>query len=400
MISERFSPEKFLISDIVEEWVRQGHEVRVLTQVPSYPRGRLYPGYANEFTCAMENGARVTRFKTVLGYRESLVRKLLNYLLFMLRASWHCLRESRGVENVFVFQTGPLSQALPLVLLKWLCRKRTSIWTQDVWPDAVFAYGFKDKGSLAVLLKAFVRVVYRSCDEICVSSPGFVDRLGPYLSSAARAVFIPQWVPPDFEKSEPHSFEFKADVTRFIFAGNIGTMQNLRNVILAFGELDADKAEFYILGDGSLAAELKSLVAGRGIANVRFLGRVEPSKVKACIQSCDFAILSLIADPMVSLTIPAKFQAYLSAGRPIVAVTNGEVCSLVRKEGLGLWADPSSVDSIAAALASAIGSSSATRLSWAQNMGRLLSTDFDKGKALGLLGGHVFHERLAVQTRR
>ena len=42
------------------------------------------------------------------------------------------------------------------------------------------------------------------------------------------------------------------------------------------------------------------------------------------MRQCDFAVLPLIANPLVALTVPAKFQAYLSAGRPIMAVAGGE----------------------------------------------------------------------------
>ncbi|HRW25765.1 MAG TPA: glycosyltransferase WbuB, partial [Spirochaetia bacterium] len=117
VISERYYPERFLINDLVNQLVLDGADVRVLTQAPSYPEDKLYPGYDNRTTRLIENGVQVTRFKTVLGYKRSLVKKLLNYLSFMLRACIHVLRESRGVDAIFVYHTGPLTQALPLAIV-------------------------------------------------------------------------------------------------------------------------------------------------------------------------------------------------------------------------------------------------------------------------------------------
>lgn len=39
ILTERFFPEEFLINDLAAEWRSAGHEVEVLTQVPSYPWG-------------------------------------------------------------------------------------------------------------------------------------------------------------------------------------------------------------------------------------------------------------------------------------------------------------------------------------------------------------------------
>ena len=47
ILTERFFPEEFLINDLAAEWRSAGHEVEVLTQVPSYPGDRIFSGYRN-----------------------------------------------------------------------------------------------------------------------------------------------------------------------------------------------------------------------------------------------------------------------------------------------------------------------------------------------------------------
>ncbi len=372
VITERYYPERFLINDLVSQLVADGASVRVLTQAPSYPEDRLYPGYQNRTTSGLENGAYVTRFKTVLGYKRSLVRKLLNYVSFMVRACLLVLRESRGVDAVFVYHTGPLTQALPLVLIKLFRRTRTVIWTQDVWPDTVFAFGFPRRGAFAVILKAFVRFIYRFCDEVLVSSPGFVDRLKPYCLPGTFVRFVPQWVPDAFLRTKPPTVDPRGEGTLFIFTGNLGTMQNLENVIRAFGKVDPVTATLLLLGDGNSRARFEELVERERIRNVRFLGTVDVSEVKACIEACDFSVLSLSSNELISLTIPAKFQTYLAAGRPILSVAQGEATSLVRSEGLGIAADPDDIDAIVTAIERAVTSTADERRAWSQNMAQLL----------------------------
>lgn len=390
VITERYRPEAFLVNDLVDEWVARGHEVRVLTQVPSYPRDRLFPGFPNRFSIHEEDGATVTRLRTVLGYRRSVARKILNYLLFMIRACAFAPRAARGVDAVFVYHTGPLTQAAALIPIKLLTGKRTVIWTQDVWPDAVFAYGFPDRGAFAVLLKAFVRLVYRFADEVVVSSAGFVDRVRPYLRPGATARLVPQWVPREYERAVPASARFDGPGVLFVFTGNIGTMQNLEPVIRAFGRLPRGLATFYVVGDGSERSRLEALADRVAPGAVRFLGSVAQAEVKACIQACDFSVLSLTADPLVGLTVPAKFQAYLAAGVPIVAIASGEVRRLVEDHDLGLCALPDDEGGILSALMKAIESSDGDRRRWRSNAGSLLAQFFDRGKAIERLSSMTF----------
>lgn len=378
VITERYNPERFLINDLVKEWKNLGINIHVLTQVPSYPEDTIYPGYSNTYSRRLEDGIYVTRFKTLMGYKKSIIRKIANYILFMLRASWHSFFLASSVDSVFCYQTGPLSQAFPLVILKLFFHKRTCIWTQDVWPDTVFAYGFPDSGVFAHSLKWFVRFIYLFIDEILVSSPGFVHRLGKYLPEKKRAVFIPQWAADNFIHGIESGFEFPKNKYKFIFAGTVGKMQNLEPVVRAFGKVSSDKVLFYILGDGSNKFNLKNIVEVEGIENVVFLNSIEENKVKHCLQQSDFLVLPLSGNPLINLTIPAKFQAYLSAGKPIFAVAKGEVKNLVEQEHIGLVSDPDNIDDIVRGITSLIAMSDSDIAEYTRNMNVLLNTQYNK----------------------
>ena len=47
IVCDHFYPEEFIINDLATEWSNNGHEVNVLTQNPSYPKGKVYEGYKN-----------------------------------------------------------------------------------------------------------------------------------------------------------------------------------------------------------------------------------------------------------------------------------------------------------------------------------------------------------------
>ena len=45
------------------------------------------------------------------------------------------------VGAIFIHNTGPLTFAVPGKIANSIYKKYTTIWTMDVWPDAVYAYG-------------------------------------------------------------------------------------------------------------------------------------------------------------------------------------------------------------------------------------------------------------------
>ena len=75
IVTEIFHPENGLVNDFAQELVRRGYQVEVLTQHPSYPYGKIFDGYTNDYYSVQTwEGITIHRFKTVEGYRESKIR--------------------------------------------------------------------------------------------------------------------------------------------------------------------------------------------------------------------------------------------------------------------------------------------------------------------------------------
>ena len=62
VVCQYYYPEPFRITDICEEWVKQGHEVQVVTGKPNYPMGEVYKGYeGKEKQDEVVNGVKIHR---------------------------------------------------------------------------------------------------------------------------------------------------------------------------------------------------------------------------------------------------------------------------------------------------------------------------------------------------
>src|SRR5512147_979198 len=88
VVTQYFWPENFRINDLVAELVRRGHEVTVLTGLPNYPGGALFPEFAADRSAfATYEGAKIVRVPLVMRGRGRGLRLFANYLSFALSAS-------------------------------------------------------------------------------------------------------------------------------------------------------------------------------------------------------------------------------------------------------------------------------------------------------------------------
>lgn len=347
IIGEAFFPEEFLINDLAEEWGKKGYNLEVLTRTPSYPFGKVFPGYKNKLYQKEKWGDIIIhRFPVIPGYNTSTALKVLNYLSFVIFGSITALFIARKYKKIFIYHTGPLSIAIPGVLMKRISKAPITIWSFDLWPATVYAYGFRKTKLLSWFLDNLVKWIYRNCDNIIVSSPGFVRELKKYVLD--KPIFVaPNWPQTANILNKKSTLILQSGKLHFTFAGNIGKVQNLENVIIGFRNASLPDSQLNIIGDGSNLNFLKKLVADEKIQHVEFYGRISVTEISDILEQSDVMLISLLPDPVMELTIPLKFLTYLNALKPVYAVMLGEVSQIVKEYQIGEVAHPLKIDEIA-----------------------------------------------------
>jgi len=384
VISEVFSPEEFLINDLVFSWKEQGFLVSVLTRNPSYPKGKLFPGYRNPvFQKEIIKQVAVSRVQIIPGYNRNKLTKILNYFWNMILGMLWGVRHGNKFDAIFIYHTGPLTFSSIGIFIKRLYHKKVTIWTQDVWPDTVFAYDLAKKGLSRKILEKFVTWVYKHCDTITVSSPGFIPVINKYCPSKSIK-FIPQWSLTSkyghvVEKTQQYDF---SGTFNFVFAGNISKAQNLENVLSGFARYNLQSSNtgtwLHIVGDGSHLGALHELVKNEAIPNVKFWGRKSLSEMPVFYKQADVLLISLENRSIFNLTIPAKFQSYLNAEKPLFGVLNGEVARMIETYDLGWVSDPDNIEEIARLFYTIVNSSTDELKEKTRNANSLLENMFNR----------------------
>lgn len=96
-----------------------------------------------------------------------------------------------------------------------------------------------------------------------------------------------------------------------MFAGNIGEVQSVETILKAAEELKEDPVRFHIVGGGTDLERLKKIKEDKELENVIFYGRRPLEEMPEFYAKADAMLITLAADPVLSLTLHGKVQSYV-----------------------------------------------------------------------------------------
>ncbi|MEN0108867.1 MAG: glycosyltransferase family 4 protein [Pseudomonas sp.] len=344
IVSQYFWPEHFIINDFVRVLAEQGHEVVVATGKPNYPDGKVFDGY-RAWGCQREryldqiDVLRVPLWPRGQGGAKNL---LLNYLSFVV-AGLLCLPwmlRKRQFDAVLVFAPSPITQTIPAILLKWLKKAKLLLWVQDLWPESLAATGFVKNPRLLAVVGWLVKAIYHPCDTLLVQSRAFIEPVARY-ARRDKIVYYPNAInaqAPAMAVPLPEELVHLLD-THFciVFAGNLGTAQALETLVQAAELLrDDPQIRLVLVGSGSRLGWLKAQKQARALDNLVLPGRFAAEAMPQLFERSSALLVSLNDEEVFNQTIPSKLQAYLAAGRPIIASLSGEGARIVSEARAGL----------------------------------------------------------------
>ncbi|WP_437617015.1 glycosyltransferase family 4 protein [Sorangium sp. So ce834] len=357
LISQWYHPEPISRAHLLAEALAaRGHEVTSITAFPSYPHGRLYPGYRQRlWDVEHVNGTRVIRLPIYLDHSRSRLRRTLNYASF--GASTALLGPAlAGRADVAWVHNPPPSLA---VAASWLAALRGIPWVyevQDLWPETAAASGMLGNPHVFAGIDRVNRALYRRAASLIVISPGLARALTRKGVPADKVHLIPNWaddriyqpVEPDPQLAAEHGLTGRFVV---LFAGNMGAAQALSSVLDAAALLrDLDDVRFVMVGDGIDAPRLRREAEVRALSNIVFIGQQPHERMPHLFALADVLLSHLKRDPCFELTIPSKIPAYMAAGRPVLVAASGDPADLVRDSGAGLACEPEDPAALAAAV--------------------------------------------------
>lgn len=335
IVSQYFYPENFKINDIAVELVNRGNVVDVVTGMPNYPSGIIYDGYHNRI---FDNYLGVNVFRTKIRPRyKGTINLFLNYLSFMLKAKKTISSLKNKYDIVFCYEPSPIFQLTPALYAKSLFNCPAILMCCDQWPESLKARGMS-KGLIYNRVSKYCIENMNKCDYILNVAPSFIE----YNHKQNKVPYEKMgW---HIQPSDDFFIEKKEkedDSINLVFAGNIGTVQNVEQIILARSLVSIKRLKIHIFGDGSRMNKCAELIKNLNLKeDVIMYGKVDQETLKEYYRKMDGCLLTLTGKSAIGNTIPSKFANYVSLGMPIIAAISGDCEKIITSNKLGLCCQP------------------------------------------------------------
>jgi colanic acid biosynthesis glycosyl transferase WcaI len=280
---------------------------------------------------------------------------------------------------------------IPGALARWRFKAPMIYWALDLWPETLVALGAVKEGPLLAVAKRVMRWIYRHCDLILVQSRGFFAQIEALGVSRAKLRYFPNWGEAVFEAPpQDECGSALGDVPggfRILFAGNLGTSQDLPAVLDAAARLKGFGAVHWVMvGDGRMAAWAKQEAVRRGLSKIlTFIGQQPLETMPRYFAACDALLVSLRREPVFALTIPGKIQSYFASGKPILAMLDGEGAKLVAEANAGFACAAGDSAALAACVERLLQLSADERRRLGENGRKYFSANFARDRVFDLL---------------
>lgn len=341
IVTQYFYPENFKSNDLAFELQKRGHEVTVLTGLPNYPAGKLYRGYGFFKNRKQTiNEVKVIRSLLLPRGKGGGLRLFLNYFSFAFFASVKALflSFSKRYDAIIVHEPSPITQYYPALLLNKIQRTPVYFWVLDLWPESLqTAGGIKSKFVLTIFRNMVIRF-YENAEKILISSKGFRKSILEKGNFDSKIEYFPNWAEDAVAEGRTnYPLPSLPEGFTVMFAGNVGEAQDMENILKAAHEIKGyENIKWIIVGDGRKMQYVRDFIDHHKLHGTVFtVGKFPLEAMAAFFETADVMLVSLKDDPIFNLTVPAKVQAYMSAGKPVVAMINGEGAELVQDSKCG-----------------------------------------------------------------
>jgi glycosyltransferase involved in cell wall biosynthesis len=306
------------IHDLGVEFLRQGHEVTILTTTHEISQG---------LEVTAEEGLRIARVKTRRIKGASKPLRGLNEMRisnFVWQTAGRFL--STNPHDLIVFYSPTIFWSALVRRLKSLWRCPAYLILRDIFPEWAVNAGVLRRGLIYRYFRRKEIQQYDIADVVAVQSPGDLKYFGrDFAQQPYRLEVLYNWTTlhePNLGRTQYRAELGLKNKIVFFYGGNLGIAQDVDNLVrLASSLADHPEIHFLLIGEGSEAARLQKAVTEKGLRNFQLAPPIEQDRYISMVSEFDVGLITLDRR-LTTHNIPGKLLGYLYWGIPVLASIN------------------------------------------------------------------------------
>jgi glycosyltransferase involved in cell wall biosynthesis len=335
------------VYEFASEWVKQGHEVTVITSV--YSKSDIK---AEKFIDdQVFEGIKVKIINVSIDNKQPFHKRILTFLQYAITSSWFALTLK---ADVVIASSGPITVGIPGLIAKYLRGRKLVFETRDLWPEGAIELGIIKNSVVKKIAYWFEKKCYNASSLIVSLSSGMRKHIQeihnhPNVIDVTNAANINMF-------STPKPFIGRSQIVPkkyAIYTGNIGEVNNsiwLLEAAIELKKLGREDIKILLIGEGKQRNELVEKAQKLQLSNFIRWDLIPKEDLVGLIQQSLVSLVPLKGTPVLDKSSPNKFFESLAAGIPVIQNTNGWMKDFLSEHGVGFTLDPNDSKALAETL--------------------------------------------------
>jgi colanic acid biosynthesis glycosyl transferase WcaI len=310
------------------EWLaNEGHNVRVVTAPPYYPKWKTDKNYSSfRYRIEKLNGVIVYRCPLYIPRKPNGLTRILHLLSFSLSSLFIVIYQYTWRPQVVINVIPSIFSSFAALLSATLYNAKTWLHIQDFELDAAFNLGILRSRRFKEIAGYVESLIFKKFDRVSTISPSMLRKLYQKGIDESATLLLPNWVdtnqifPLTGRNSLRDALGFSQKHIVVLYSGNMGKKQNLEIIIDAARETERKKHIRYVLcGEGPAKSKLISLSSG--LTNICFIPLQPQQKLNLLLNLANIHLLPQKPEA-ADLVMPSKLTGIFSSGKPVIAIAD------------------------------------------------------------------------------
>ncbi|MGX8832910.1 glycosyltransferase family 4 protein [Amedibacillus sp. YH-ame6] len=322
-------------SDLIKTLSQRGHRVTVVT---------CGNKENNNLIEKLDSNVSLLNVNTGNQFTSNLIVKGINMITFenkMIKAIKRSLKSEK--YDLILYSTPPITFEKVIRWCKAHYKCKTFLALKDIFPqNAVDLEMFSKNSIVYKFFRNKESRLYSVSDKIGCMSKKNIEYIINHNSEVDKSKLV---LFPNAHLIRKYEVKSKlGEETTFIFGGNLGKPQGLKNLLAIITKLENyPHAKFVVIGKGSedyLFKESK-------FKNLQYHSMLPKEEYDNFVEKADVGIISL--DTRFTIpNIPSKMLNYMEISKPILAITdvNTDVKEIIEEANCGWWLNGDDIDGV------------------------------------------------------
>lgn len=324
------------IYNLAKLLVQDGYKVQVITAMPNYPLGAIFPGYRGKM--AVRETIDGIEVKRIVVYPSNSGRlfpravSMISHVLSLWLLAFPGLFFRR--PDVTIVSSPPLLAAYAGMQIARLSSRKVILNVSDIWPLSAVEMGALRKGWRFRVLQRVEKSMYRMAVAFMGQSEEIIQHIHAF-SRKKKPSFLYRNL--QAQRQDSNALRQRTGERKIIYAGMLGHAQGMLHICRTV-DFAACGAKLYIYGNGPERKPIEAWAAQHPEKGITVHDTISSTELSKLLPSFDATLIPL-KHPIAG-AVPSKLFLAIAHQLPVLFCAGGEGEEITKRYGLGWVSAP------------------------------------------------------------